>query len=240
MNNKDLILVFVNIFLLSTMSISLISAEEVVEKTSITITVPDDYLTIQQAIAAAKPGDTIFVRAGTYYGYINIYKPLTLHGEDKHTTIIDGQGTDWIIDIDSIWDVTFKGFTVKNSTKGVGISIEYQENAIIEDNIITCTGCAIAMYYCNNTKISDNIIQNNLCGIGIRRTSFTTFSGNVFKRNIVKAAFMDSSDNTWNNNYWNRPRVLPKLIFGIYSLFNKPIFIPRFNLDKNPSRSFSI
>lgn len=235
MNRRLVSLVLVNILLFTNFCINIVCAEENVESLSEIITVPDDYLTIQEAIAAANHGDTVYVRSGIYYGYIDIYKPLSLIGEDRETTIIDGQGTDWIIDIDSIWDVTFSGFTVKNSSKGMGISITYQENAVIENNIITGTGCGIGLFFCNNTTIKGNILENNLCSIAMRRASFTTISYNVLKSNLIKAVFMDSSDNTWDNNYWNRPRILPKLIFGIYSLFNKPIFVPRFNLDRNPA-----
>ena len=34
---------------------------------SATIVVPDDFTTIQEAVDFAKPGDTVLVRAGTYF-----------------------------------------------------------------------------------------------------------------------------------------------------------------------------
>jgi hypothetical protein len=56
-----------------------------------TITVPDDYSTIQEAVDAANSGDTIFVRAGTYNETVTIRKDgLTLTGENQSTTVIDG------------------------------------------------------------------------------------------------------------------------------------------------------
>lgn len=41
---------------------------------STTITVPDNFSTIQGAVNAAKSGDTIFVRAGTYCEIVTIEK----------------------------------------------------------------------------------------------------------------------------------------------------------------------
>lgn len=55
-----------------------------------TITVPDDYLTIQDAINAASEGDTIFVRQGNYEFPINqtllINKTISLVAENAENT----------------------------------------------------------------------------------------------------------------------------------------------------------
>jgi Periplasmic copper-binding protein (NosD) len=57
-----------------------------------TITVPDDYPTIAEAIQNALDKDTIFVKKGTYEGPINqtliISKTIALVGEDAETTMI--------------------------------------------------------------------------------------------------------------------------------------------------------
>ena len=54
-----------------------------------TITVPDDYPTIQEAINAADQKDTIFVKKGTYQEEaININKSISLIGEDIEETTL--------------------------------------------------------------------------------------------------------------------------------------------------------
>ena len=66
-----------------------------------TIIVPDDYPTIQAAINAANDGDTVFVRNGTYYENVVVNKPVSLVGEDKQTTNIDGNNTGYCARIQS-------------------------------------------------------------------------------------------------------------------------------------------
>jgi len=55
-----------------------------------TIIVPDDYPTIQEAINHASDGNTIFVRNGTYVETVGVEKSVSLIGESKRGTIVDG------------------------------------------------------------------------------------------------------------------------------------------------------
>ncbi len=71
---------------------SLIGGIQVV-KSAKTITVPDDYPSIQAAVGNATQGDTVFVRKGSYTGGIALNKSITLKGEDAKSTIIVGGTT---------------------------------------------------------------------------------------------------------------------------------------------------
>ena len=72
------------------MSIATFSPAESEPKT---ITVPDDYLKIADAVGNATAGDTIFFRNGIYEGPIDetviIDKPLTLIGQSAESTILN-------------------------------------------------------------------------------------------------------------------------------------------------------
>ncbi|MBN1281143.1 MAG: right-handed parallel beta-helix repeat-containing protein [Candidatus Thermoplasmatota archaeon] len=125
---------------------------------------------IQDLIDAASWGDTITIPTGMYYGPIVIDKRLTLLGEDRETTIIDGQGEDIVIRItDAAWKVTLQGFTITNSSnsEGVGILVEASYDITIIGNIITGhNGSAIKFNsHIQYHVISDNIITNNGYGI---------------------------------------------------------------------------
>ena len=48
---------------------------------------------VQDLVDSAKPGDTIYVPAGHYYGQVNIDKSVKLVGEGSTSTILYGDDT---------------------------------------------------------------------------------------------------------------------------------------------------
>ena len=74
-----------------------------------------EYTSIQEAIDNAPENYTVFVYAGTYYENIYINKSVDLKGQDKLTTIIDGNNTDDVIFVDEGGRVNISGFTIQNS-----------------------------------------------------------------------------------------------------------------------------
>jgi pectin methylesterase-like acyl-CoA thioesterase len=79
---------FILILILCLLVVS-IPVINVAKAESETIVVPDNYPTIQEAINHANEGDTISVKAGTYYENIVVTKSISLNGESSSNTIID-------------------------------------------------------------------------------------------------------------------------------------------------------
>lgn len=66
--------------------------EPVPSGTGATIRVPADQPTIQAGVDAAKPGDLVLVAPGVYREAVLVLTPyLTIRGEDRNTTILDGE-----------------------------------------------------------------------------------------------------------------------------------------------------
>lgn len=85
------------------------------------LTVPDRFPSIQAAIDAANPGDTVLLRAGTYNEPVVIGKPLRLKGEGRLTTKILGRGVGAVVQIRA-GDVSVSGITVAGGTDGIEIA----------------------------------------------------------------------------------------------------------------------
>ena len=99
------------------------------------------YATINAAVAAAAPGDTIQVYQGIYPEDVVIGKSISLVGKNPANTIIDATGLSNGIYIDGLdhsglTSVTVSGFTVRNANFE-GILITNASNVSIVGNIIT-------------------------------------------------------------------------------------------------------
>jgi len=156
-------------------------------------TEPDNYTRIQDAIDNASDGDTVFVfdDMSPYYENIVVDKSINLIGEDKETTVIDGQRIDDVIYVTADW-VNISGFTIQKSkihsmTVYAGIEI-MSDNNIIEGNILIDNneGIFIANPYsiAVNSTVVGNIISNNSGnGIGLCVSSDIFISDNVITDN---------------------------------------------------------
>jgi len=132
----------------------------------VSIRVPQDYTTIQEAINAANEGDTIFVRNGTYYENVVVNKTVSLIGENRNTTILDGEEQRWPVAINHTSHVDFRGFTVQNSLGiygygGGGVYLEESDNCIVTDNILNNNQYGIGLYGSSNNVIYDNLLIEN-------------------------------------------------------------------------------
>ena len=205
---------------------------------------------IQDLIDNASHGDTIYIPNGTYYENIVINKSINLIGEDKNTTIIDASGNGTVIKIRAGW-VNISGFTIQNSGNdledaGVFMNI-FSDYNTISGNYITKNFVGIYLLGSSYNKITYNIISFNFRSIGIVDESgpfggvFESDRNNIFRNNILKnqrgpifSYLKGIRKNTWRDNYWNRPRVLPKFIFGVANSY--PLIIPWFEIDWCPAK----
>ncbi len=74
--------------------------------------------TIGAGISVVDVGGTVIVAAGTYTEHVTISKSLTLQGEDRDTTVIDGSGSGKVIHITAHY-VTISGLKVTNGEYGI-------------------------------------------------------------------------------------------------------------------------
>lgn len=111
------------------------------------LVVPDNFPTIQAAIDASSPGDTIIVKSGTYVENLTLNKAITLTAESfdssdptHNTTVIDG-GVGSLIPVISIPNgispmPVVRGFRIQNGSDGIKVRSE----SIIEYNYFIASG----------------------------------------------------------------------------------------------------
>lgn len=151
--------------------------EKPIDESRITIHVPEDYPTIQEAIDAAVDGDTVLVNDGTYEEAINFLgKAITVISVNgPEVTIIDsgplvGLNTPVTFNSGENSLSVLEGFTITcNQEYTHVIDCIDGSSPTIKSNIITRNGSlAMPAIYCNNSAnpvIENNLITNNALAI---------------------------------------------------------------------------
>jgi parallel beta-helix repeat protein len=232
-------ILIVAIFLVSAFSFmrtSFVKAESQV------IHVPADYPAIQDAIDSAYPGTTILVAKGIYVEHLIISKSISVIGEDRDTTIIDGSDASIVISINAD-NVAIQNFTITksvprsfdtgistdrakeifiNNSKIInvytGLSFYSSANDVVACNTIINDTTGIELLYSNNDLFSGNIIHGNAQGVGLLYSTFCTFTGNTFSNNS-EGLFLASTSNS-NSFYHNNFEDSIEVSFGSFNTWS--------------------
>ena len=135
---------------------------------------------IQTAIAQARPGDVIEVRAGTYNENLLIDKQLTLIGIDRPVVHGTGNGSVVVITADSC---IFRGFRVQHS----GADLQNEDSGILLKS--------------STNRIEENELTDILYGIYFYRSR-----GNIIRGNTIRGRKeLESGERGAGLHLWDSP-----------------------------------
>lgn len=208
---------------------------------------PNNYSKIQDAIFDAADGDIVFVYddSAPYYERLQVCRSITLMGEDKLTTIIDGGSytTAPVLNITAD-GVIVQGFTIQNSTVSgwldddAGI-IMIADHVTIKDNIITDHNNGIQVggwkwnqsYEANFCTIQDNEITHNKdFGIYLKNGNETYVSHNRISSNNFGGI---STTSYSNSNMITLNQIIDNDGFGISLNYGVNTTVLRNNITGN-------
>jgi parallel beta-helix repeat protein len=175
------------------------------------LVVPDQYKTIQAAINAAKSGDTVYVRRGTYNEALKFKEGITLQGEDPETTIVrysapatatQGQGHyDSPLEVreckaGTVLDFTFRQEQVDmRSGSGIwkmdAITIWHSSVTIRNCRATSAAAMGIAAYSASTPTLIGNQCRSNAWdGIGFYQGSTGTAQDNLCEANDANGIYV--------------------------------------------------
>jgi hypothetical protein len=177
-----------------------------------TINVPGDEPTLAAAVAAAAPGDTVLLAAGTYSPSVTVppaKHDLTIRGSDRNHVVLDGHGklrNAITVEADRVtienltahaylgnvfyWDAVH-GFSARYLTVwnvlGYGIYSEHSTDGVIEHDYVS--GAADAAYYIGECNPCRSVIRQVVARLSAVGYSGTNASGGIVIR-----------DSRWDRN----------------------------------------
>jgi len=188
--------------------------------------VPIDYPRIQTAINAADAGDVILIAPGAYYETLTINKnDLTLTGEDRQLTIINGEQSGPIISIRAT-NVLINNITMKLGHDGIFL-IHSQNCRLIDNNLVDIYYYAVLLSNSHNNQILNNTITRDRisCWAGIRLESST---GNLIQNNNITeinetygVGLFSSENNTIQDNNIARNNEGIYMFHSSYNIFER-------------------
>jgi nitrous oxidase accessory protein len=133
---------------------------------------------IGQAVAQARPGDRIVVRAGVYAETLTLDKPLTLVGEGW--PVLDGGGKHQIVTVTAS-GVTLRGFVFRNT----GVSYAEDRAAV---KFIGVVGC----------RVEGNRFEQTFFALYLARSADCVIAGNTIRGTGTSQTANGNGIHTWH------------------------------------------
>jgi parallel beta-helix repeat protein len=158
-----------------------------------TLTVPSPYGTIQAAIDAALPLDTVLVGPGTYSEQLMLKNGVQVKtsGGREATTVTFGAGS--VVTAAEVGDLTlFRGFTVDGQgTASQGMTLWTSYLRVQDCTFKRCTdGGSFA--YGDKSEVRGSLFTQNQKGVSVADTSRPFLSGNTFDGNTFCGIYNNS------------------------------------------------
>lgn len=182
-----------------------------------TIHAPGGFSSIQEALDAAGPHDTVIVEEGVYAENIVIRKPVTLvSAKGPKATVISAALPDKpAIKIEGAAEVSLSGFTA-NGSRASGILLSNAVKSVVTNNRAVDNANGIVLTSSHENTLSENIANSNdNYGIYLDRSNGNVIENNTANSNRDKGFFVSRSDrnriinnnanlNTWDGmNFWS-------------------------------------
>jgi parallel beta-helix repeat protein len=160
------------------------------------------YLSIQEAIDVASPGDTVLVRSGDFHGNIAVTKPIIIKGEkwkgrDLPLINADGNGSGITVSVDG---ATVENMRVTNSggdSGDAGIRVVGSGITIRDNYAFGNGGAGIYLEEARNCTVFANVAESNSRGIGLINSEENVLFNNRLYNNSEDA--FDDGENRWDD-----------------------------------------
>ncbi len=118
-----------------------------------TIRVPHDYSTIQAAVDAASPGDSILVASGTYIENVKVNKPVAISGESSSPVVVQAANPEDDVFAITAGNVSLANLTVAGTSGSnmAGVHVSGADNARLQG--LRSTGNRIGVFL-ENTRFT--------------------------------------------------------------------------------------